>query len=357
MTIKNFTSGSLYSARYLLDNKNGADGKYEMFNGYRREKWNAYTRQYCIQLSTPRSSDGLCVVSGSPTYHHSTPSGLMTNQLQSKLLQAVKHHDFNLGIALGEGVQTYRLITDTMKILGLTVRDIRLGHIDSAIRRLATKDLSTSELRLFVGRVKRLSTKDVASHWIELRYGWLPLLNDCYAAHSAYMAYYEPPRKTIVEVKMSSRDFYNSSQSPSNYSAIGPIVDRLKYNYEITEKLPTARQVGLYDPLSVAWELLPWSFVVDWFLPVSTWLENIAQIPMLTGRTCTTFSSNYVYSTSLKNKTNVYAGASSIGKSFYLTRTISSGLKTVSPSFKSLPKAMSPLHIANAIALMRQQFK
>jgi hypothetical protein len=30
---------------------------------------------------------------------------------------------------------------------------------------------------------------------------------------------------------------------------------------------------GLVNPLSIAWELLPWSFVVDWFIPVGNTLE------------------------------------------------------------------------------------
>jgi hypothetical protein len=34
-------------------------------------------------------------------------------------------------------------------------------------------------------------------------------------------------------------------------------------------------QLGLTRPLSSAWELLPWSFVADWWLSVGTYLDAI----------------------------------------------------------------------------------
>jgi hypothetical protein len=42
------------------------------------------------------------------------------------------------------------------------------------------------------------------------------------------------------------------------------------------------------DPLSVAWELLPWSFVVDWFIPIGSYLDLVNQVPSLKGRFLTT---------------------------------------------------------------------
>ena len=35
-----------------------------------------------------------------------------------------------------------------------------------------------------------------------------------------------------------------------------------------------ANQLGLVNPASVAWELIPFSFLVDWFLPVGKFLES-----------------------------------------------------------------------------------
>jgi hypothetical protein len=34
--------------------------------------------------------------------------------------------------------------------------------------------------------------------------------------------------------------------------------------------------LGFTNPLVVAWEVVPWSFVVDWFIPVGRYLEQLS---------------------------------------------------------------------------------
>jgi len=40
--------------------------------------------------------------------------------------------------------------------------------------------------------------------------------------------------------------------------------------------LARLNSLGLINPLTVAWERMPWSFVVDWFIPVSTFLQALS---------------------------------------------------------------------------------
>jgi len=35
---------------------------------------------------------------------------------------------------------------------------------------------------------------------------------------------------------------------------------------------------GLDNPLAIAWEVVPFSFVVDWFLPINRYLKNISAL-------------------------------------------------------------------------------
>lgn len=44
----------------------------------------------------------------------------------------------------------------------------------------------------------------------------------------------------------------------------------------INDSLLTLDQCGLINPLSVAWELVPFSFVVDWFLPIGTYINSMS---------------------------------------------------------------------------------
>jgi hypothetical protein len=56
------------------------------------------------------------------------------------------------------------------------------------------------------------------------------------------------------------------------------------YLVEMREEIEWSAQLGLTHPGSVLWERLPWSFVVDWFIPIGTYLSNLGVIPRLKGR-------------------------------------------------------------------------
>jgi hypothetical protein len=57
-----------------------------------------------------------------------------------------------------------------------------------------------------------------------------------------------------------------------------------RYILELYESLDANRALGLLDPLTVAWEIIPYSFVIDWFVPIGTYFENLNTIPALNGR-------------------------------------------------------------------------
>jgi hypothetical protein len=121
---------------------------------------------------------------------------------------------------------------------------------------------------------------------------------------------------------------------------------------------------GIADPLLLAWELLPWSFVADWFLPVGNYLENLNYDLGLTfkkGR-IVTFSKNRWTgdlageSGESGGNTYVYSGGQVISsENIWLTReALSSAPRPAFPSFKN---PFSTTHMWNAIALARGQFK
>lgn len=129
--------------------------------------------------------------------------------------------------------------------------------------------------------------------------------------------------------------------------------------YEFTEQMSAARQLGLVDPATVVWELIPYSFVVDWFLPIGSYLENLNQIPTLSGRFLTIKSTRYQGGNVGKTSSPVnWTKIPTIGQ-FYLKidRTVSSSLAVPKPQFNKLSDAMSPTRIWNAIALVTQRLR
>jgi hypothetical protein len=200
-----------------------------------------------------------------------------TLALYGKLLKKVKSHDFNLGVNLGQLRQTTDLIAGNLSKLGLAALALKRGQFSTAARHLGVSPRGT-----------RLKTTDISGRWLELQYGWLPLLGDSYEAAKAFEAISEGPRSQIYRVSKKKEWIGNGSQSKVTF-AVPYRATRTRYiQYECTEEMGVARQLGMLDPLSVAWELLPWSFVIDWFIPFGSYLDVVNQVPSLKGRFLTT---------------------------------------------------------------------
>lgn len=355
MTSGNFSSGSMYGPLYHTRTWSGLDGKYEIVSGVRRLKINDYTTERSSQVGSPSLPDP---VFGSQRFISCLAdpdwegiwSGLDELALQSKLSSRIRRHQFNLAVNVAEGKKTVAMVTQNLTALGKAFRAARRGDWKQSLASLRAPSNS---------RKLAFSSKEIASRWLELQYGWLPLLSSTYDAAKAFEAYTSGPRVNSLRVFRVKSGPYNGSQSPTLWSGNGSYRYLKSYRCEMMEQMSAVRELGLMDPASVAWELIPYSFVVDWFVPIGTYLENLAVIPFLTQRYVTTTSRlqrcegrGFIIPPS-----HFYDEAWCKSQVFRYERTVSTGLTTARPGFKSLPDAMSSKRIWNAIALARQRFK
>lgn len=268
-----------------------------------------------------------------------------TLTLYSQLAENVKGHDFNLAVNVAQGKQTFEMATNAVKTIGSALLDVRRGNISSAFRRLGVPS----------SRVRPLKSKDVSGRWLEMQYGWLPLVSDVYEASKAYESITSGPRRSRVSATLSRSGLRDYSSSPSSYSLRGPCDDRLKVVYEMTEEISTARSLGLTDPTTVLWEIIPYSFVVDWFIPIGTYLENLNVIPKLKGRFLTTRFTKMSGSALPKAMGNVKTPPRLHVKYITMARTVSTSLSVPKPRFSSIEDAFSGKRLLNAIALVSQR--
>lgn len=68
--------------------------------------------------------------------------------------------------------------------------------------------------------------------------------------------------------------------SANNETTLGPCQQHAVFKCKLWSRidpnattLRTLNQLGLVNPASLAWELIPWSFVVDWFIPIGPLLS------------------------------------------------------------------------------------
>lgn len=277
-----------------------------------------------------------------------------TNMLMNKLASKVRSHDFNAGVFLGELSKTTSHVVNTIT----SVRRVFLGV-------LTQKTFGFVNVK--TGRKRKVTQDDISDAYLQTVFGTLPLISDTIESVKAFGS---TERKSRVVATHSVVRRIDSSPSPSVYNAYGGFAETQKIMYEMSERMSFARELGLLDPASVLWELTPWSFLFDYFMPVGTYLENLAVIPNLKGRFIHTRKRTFqsvtgamppkqIYVNPWDQKTYYYDlyGASSSAYEFSeFTRTPMTGLSVPSPNFRTLPEALMPgRRIANVIALSHQQ--
>jgi len=184
----------------------------------------------------------------------------------------LKNEKINLSQNFGERAQTARLVVDSCK---------RIHDIVLACRRADPYGVAKA-LGLTRRRFRKGSPFDL---WLEAQYGWKPLLSDVHGAVTL-LSDHETESRPIVTVKASSSEAEYFETRPTHFvpGVYAQIIksNRVKHECHVrldfepgNPVLQTAAQLGLTNPLGLAWELLPFSFVVDWFFPVGDYFSQL----------------------------------------------------------------------------------
>lgn len=336
----------------------GNDGKFTLIDSVPRLKHNVYTMTRHQSVATKkRTADGFIVGGANLPNFTSNDQIALINKLDAK----VQGHDLNAAVFVAEGKQTVELITSNLLSVARALIDVKHGNFLRAQQRLglvASKKMKRAPNGVFkrTKGVRILPHEEVSAKWLELQYGWLPLLSDVYEGCKAYDALTSPLRTYFYKVSTRRNVVHDSTTAVGNFSC--PTTTRLEQRliYEMLEQnVGKARSLGLEDPLTVAWELVPYSFVVDWFIPIGPWLSAAHAAPKLTGRWCKTTCKHSVCARGIPQNLTYYKGGTYWHDIIRVDRTFGTGGFFVPPpTFKPLDKALSPLHVTNAIALASQ---
>lgn len=127
------------------------------------------------------------------------------------------------------------------------------------------------------GHSRRSRPQDASRLWLEYHFGWSPLLGDIYDAVNLLQS----PFSAIPIYR--GRSSYGGIEraSPSGSWTWTTTFRSWRYSFHYQARvycsnpnLMLANQLGLVNPISLAWELVPFSFLVDWFIPVGQFLNS-----------------------------------------------------------------------------------
>lgn len=222
-----------------------------------------------------------------------TPSSLITsleNQVKFDLISRAKGHQFNAPIFAAEAKKTSTMVYERAVHLTEMVRNLRRGRLDRFIEAMhdSVSKPSRRKAASWRDRLKTDPTNAASNVWLEATYGWVPFISDVQAATNTLMDVVDKPANRVARV---------TSGRTSSGSLEGG--EGVLYAYQSGYYRVFAKPIGLYrvsargiwkfspgskdlpgkfgllNPLEVAWELVPFSFVADWFLPIGDYLSAL----------------------------------------------------------------------------------
>lgn len=382
---------------------------YTTQTGSNREKWNNWIYKRGISSGSLRSRDvyewgpvtpgdwgtrNLLTRSTFDIQYKGTigwdpPAGFDTRVeaiLQKKLYASLKdaRAQWSMATSLGEAKSTARHIAKTAGRLVSAYRNLRRLNFGDFYMDLFGQRYSREDAKRFKALSRHLDNP--ASLWMEYQYGWMPLLMDVdnaakYLARksvdksqpTALISRRHSEEEVFAQLIESSSPIYKSYQTRlkwKNYC-------NMRYTYEVRPKYlrtpSTLEELGFTDPASVAWELLPLSFVVDWFVNVGQVLGSLHEFNQWTVvNGLRSSKSGYVVDrdmtrdyrqfppwsegTSWRTATETYPATRLRWR--YLSRTTLSSLPTAVPLTVNVtnPFDLSNGQIASALSLMKYEF-
>jgi len=203
------------------------------------------------------------------------PVRLVAQAETKALLKLKSRGGFNAAVAFGERRETYDLVTKHITTLTRFVRQVRKGDLHGASRTIGIRSYNPKK-----------SGATSANAWLELQYGWLPLLSDCHNAvnmlHENDLHREDNYRVAVVatakEAIYTQNDVtlgVDNMQLPVRVLTQGDHKVKVRLDYRLENpNVATQSQLGITNPLEVAWELLPFSFIADWFLPIGDYIST-----------------------------------------------------------------------------------
>jgi hypothetical protein len=247
-------------------------------------------------------------------YPHASFGGHTTDHIETSD-QAVrnlyaslrKRNQFQTGVFLAELKESVGLIGKASLAIFKIVKALKKGRVSDAIREIKLYGGSSPQKRLLnrdqlnrrnnkIGAPKVSKADYAANAWLELQFGWLPILSDInkliqlvsdglLSDESKIFSVngFSQSHKKVTDILAeewfvkpypnSKNNLHNVTKSRSGWETYSV---RITATYKAEPNLESLlSNLGLINPYSVSWAVVPFSFVLDWFLPVNHWLDSL----------------------------------------------------------------------------------
>lgn len=182
------------------------------------------------------------------------------NRAVTEALSKLNEQKVNVGVFLAEAVKSADTIAGYASDLFGIILAAKRGTL----------------FRGYFGRQYGLN--GIPGEYLRWKYGVQPLAKDLYNVYQAFtvqdftkMSLNTYASATEEYSDNSDSQYWEARQHSVKYRARCGIYAKVE-----SEFFATATQLGLSDPLTIGWELVPYSFVLDWAVPVGNFLIGLS---------------------------------------------------------------------------------
>lgn len=212
--------------------------------------------------------------------HWSIYAAACSDRAYSLLMNRLRGETAGLGVTFGSWSQTVDMVSKRARTIG--------AFASWCVKNALPKEASRSQIakarkkaRLFwlkspTGRKlrrprpKRVRHGSSADLFLEGFFGWFPLLNDMYQGYQA-LTDDLPAGYVSGSSRVRVTDAFSSALQET--SALGTVTVKQTAMFRVTNpNLWLLNKLGLVNPLVVAWDLVPWSFMVNRIVNVNQFL-------------------------------------------------------------------------------------
>jgi hypothetical protein len=325
------------------------------------------------KLSTTKSDTAVSLAEGGKTAAHVAKTATRIYEA-IRALKSFRFGDFARAIGLTQ-VDRHAISYGRKKRKLITVLKDDGSKDPKIISAHPQLERYTDQKVLHVFRDSSRVSDFIADTWLEYSYAWKPLLNDVYNQAEA-LATHLIERSNVLRRENARRKVTqvdNVKYSPPGntiWTEESKRVIEYWVEYIVFFRIPNGspnplNTFGINNPLVVAWELVPFSFVADWFIPIGSFLSSLTALNGLEFASGTVSKRKKVTLTNnfLGNGTQMVQGSyqlsatgqvGAVTETFEFTRRLLATFPSVCfPRFKD-PRSFA--HAASAIALLQSIF-
>lgn len=188
------------------------------------------------------------------------------NAAYSNFREAAIGQNSQLGTFIAEGRKALGMVANRALMLYHAYLALRKGRFAYFLRELKLNPRNRQRQRL------RQTADNAADLWLEYWFGWSPSLDDIYSS------------LMVLEKDIPSGRYHGQSITARNALVRSGIIyhtENVSYVCKMggtvtlsNPNIALAAQLGLVNPVSIAWNLVPFSFLADWVFDVGVWLES-----------------------------------------------------------------------------------